>query len=76
MKAYERIIRDELLNRYGHLFVDRQHGFMNNKSCCTQLVTFCDSLALSLNETIRTHVIYFDFQKAFDSVNHVIILEN
>ena len=48
---------------------------MNKKSCCTQLVSFCDSLALSLNENIRTHVIYFDFQKAFDSVNHDIILE-
>ena len=48
---------------------------MNEKSCCTQLVTFCDSLALTLNENIRTHVIYFDFQKAFDSVNHDIILE-
>ena len=75
MKTYERIIRDELLNRCGHLIDDRQHGFMNDKSCCTQLVTFCDSLALSLNENIRTHVIYFDFEKAFDSVNHDIILE-
>ena len=75
MKTYERIIRDELLNRCGHLIDDRQHGFMNEKSCCTQLVTFCDSLALTLNDNIRTHVIYFDFQKAFDSVNHDIILE-
>ena len=75
MKTYEKIIRDELLQRCGHLIDDRQHGFMNNKSWCTQLVTFCDSLALSLNENIRTHVIYFDFQKAFDSVNHNIILE-
>ena len=75
MKTYEKIIREELINRCGHLIDDRQHGFMNNKSCCTQLVTFCDNLALSLNENIRTHVIYFDFQKAFDSVNHDIILE-
>ena len=75
MKTFERLIRDELLSRCGHLIDDRQHGFMNEKSCCTQLVTFCDSLALSLNEDIRTHVIYFDFEKAFDSVNHDIILE-
>ena len=75
MKTLEKIIREELINRCGHLIDDRQHGFMNKKSCCTQLVTFCDSLALSLNENIRTHVIYFDFQKAFDSVNHDIILE-
>ena len=75
MKTYERVIREKLLSLCGHLIDERQHGFMLDKSCCTQLVSFCDSLALSLNENIQTNVIYFDFQKAFDSVNHDIILE-
>ena len=75
MKTYERVVRDKLLSTCGHLIDDRQHGFMMNRSCCTQMVNFCDSLALSLNENIQTNVIYFDFQKAFDSVNHDIILE-
>ena len=48
--------------------------FLAKKSCCTQMVDFCDSLALSLNDNIRSDIIYFDFQKAFDSVNHDIIL--
>lgn len=74
MKIYEKVIRDELLSRCGHLIDQRQHGFMASKSCCTQMVDFCDSLALSLNDNVRTDIIYFDFQKAFDSVNHDIIL--
>ena len=74
MKVYERVIRDELLKRCNHLLDQRQHGFLAHKSCCTQMVDFCDSLALSLNENIRSDVIYFDFQKAFDSVNHDLIL--
>lgn len=74
MKVYERIIRDELLKRCNHKIDQRQHGFLARKSCCTQMVDFCDSLALSLNDNIRSDIIYFDFQKAFDSVNHDIIL--
>ena len=74
MKTFERIIKDELL-KHAHSFIDnRQHGFLSKKSCTTNLVGLCDSLALSLNDNIRTDVIYFDFAKAFDSVNHDIIL--
>ena len=75
MKLYERVIRDELLSRCNHRIDQRQHGFLARKSCCTQMVDFCDSLALSLNDNIRSDVIYFDFQKAFDSVNHDLILK-
>ena len=74
MKVYERVIRQELLIKCNHMIDPRQHGFMESKSCCTQLVSFCDSLALSLNENTRTEIVYFDFQKAFDSVSHDIIL--
>ena len=40
MKINERIIRDELLSRCGHLIDNRQHGFMFHKSCNTQLLKF------------------------------------
>ena len=45
------------------------------KSCTTQMVSFTDSLALNLNSRGQTDVIYFDFAKAFDSVNHDVILD-
>ena len=52
-----------------------QHGFLPGKSCSTQMIGFTDSIAAALNGSIRTDVVYFDFAKAFDSVNHDIILE-
>ena len=75
MKSLERIIRDELMFRCNAFIDGHQHGFMPGKSCCTQLVGFCDSLALSLNRNIRSDVVYFDFAKAFDSVSHDLILK-
>ena len=37
------------------------------------MLSYVDSLALSVNDNVRSDVIYFDFAKAFDSVNHDII---
>ena len=70
----ERIVRDELMLRCSRFLDPRQHGFLNGKSCCTQLVEYCDSLSISLNNNIQSDVIYFDFAKAFDSVNHDLII--
>ena len=76
MKTFERILKDELLLRTSHLLDCRQHGFLNFKSCTTNMVNFTDKLVMSINDTqtLSTDVIYFDFSKAFDSVNHDLIL--
>ena len=67
MKVFERIVCDDLMVRCSHLIDPRQHGFLKDKSCSTQLMNFCDSLQLSLNSNIRSDVIYFDFAKASTS---------
>jgi hypothetical protein len=74
MKLFEKIIRDELTMRSASKLNTNQHGFLPNKSCTTQLLSFTDSIATALNALIRSDVVYFDFAKAFDSVNHDIIL--
>ena len=75
MKVFEYCIKDLLMKKCGHLINDSQHGFLPNKSCTTQMVPFSSNLAYALNKSSRVDVIYFDFAKAFDSVNHDIILQ-
>ena len=57
-----------------HLIKDSQHGFRVDKSCLTQLLPLIDKFAVAMNKKSRIDTIYFDFAKAFDSVNHDLIL--
>ena len=75
MKIFEKIIRNELMARCSNFTHPNQHGFLPQKSCTTQMISFTESIAFALNQSIRTDVVYFDFAKAFDSVNHDIILQ-
>ena len=74
MKVFEYCIKDLLMEKIGHKIDVNQHGFLPSKSCLTQLIPFSSNLALALNKSSQVDVIYFDFAKAFDSVNHDIIL--
>ena len=74
MKQFEKVIRAELMSRCEHRINPSQHGFLPYKSCTTQMVLYTDSIARSLNENLKTDIVYFDFAKAFDSVNHDALL--
>ena len=73
-KVMERIIYDELFNRTYHLIDSRQNGFLKNNSCAMNMTTLIESLSTNLLQDLPTDIIYFDFAKAFDTVNHDLIL--
>ena len=75
MKAFEKCVRVELFESCKHLINSSQHGVLPEKSCTTQMIPFADDLAMGIQQKSRIDVIYFDFAKAFDSVNHDIILQ-
>lgn len=73
-KIFEKCLRDEILIHCKDLIHETQHGFLPHKSCTTQLLPFAHDVSLGLNSSELIDIIYFDFAKAFDSVNHDIIL--
>ena len=73
-KVMECVMYDELLYRTQHLIDDRQHGFLKNKSCATNMTSLQDPVSSNLLLDLPTDIIYFDFSKAFDTVHHGLLL--
>ena len=52
-----------------------QHGFMKDRSCLTNLISFYGQVTRLVDEGKAVDVVYLDFRRAFDTVPHSIILE-
>ena len=76
IKIFERIIRKDLINylESNNLVTDAQHGFRSGRSCFTQLLDHIENILKSLQENNEVDVIYLDYAKAFDKVDHEILL--
>ena len=75
-KVMESIIRDAImkhLSKY-ELIRESQHGFMNSRSCLTNLLLFQEKLSKYTDDGYPVDVLYFDFSKAFDRVPHTRLL--
>ena len=76
IKVFERVIRNSLVDylEKNFLLSDKQHGFRRGRSCLTQLLSHYDNILKNLNEGREVDVIYLDFSKAFDKVDHSLLL--
>ena len=71
-RIMEKIINShivEYLNKY-NIISPSQHGFLNKRSTCTNLLESTNDWSTALDNHLITDVIYIDFRKAFDSVSH------
>ena len=57
------------------LLSSHQHGFRPKRSCSSQLLEVIDSWTRELESANPVDVVYLDFQKAFDSVPHLRLLD-
>ncbi len=74
-KTFERVIRTQLVDflEENHLFNDSQHGFRKGRSCLSQLLNHYDKIVSELEKGYNVDVVYLDFAKAFDKVDHGIL---
>ena len=77
IKIFERVIRLRLVGHLegNNLFTNKQHGFRKGRSCLTQLLQHFDYVLNNYLDNSETDVIYLDYAKAFDIVDHILLLK-
>ena len=71
----ERCVCVRFYDHIRNLITESQHGFLRQRSCVTQLLSVLHAIGQSLDKNIQTDIVYLDFAKAFDSVDHQILLQ-
>ena len=68
----ESIIREHMMSHLQrlNLISHDKHGFIDKKSCVTNLLETYDIMSAAMEQSLPVDVIYTDFAKAFDKVPH------
>ena len=76
IKVFEKVVRNKLVQflQERNLFNTTQHGFLAGRSCLSQLLSHFDRITSELEKGNGVDIIYLDFAKAFDKVDHGITL--
>ena len=75
--VFEKIMYDRLLdfvNKFDRLYA-HQYGFRKNRSTYMALLPLVDNLTQALENGEHVVGVYLDFSNAFDTVDHMILLE-
>ena len=75
-KILEHIIVSTLMSHLenNNILRTEQHGFRKFRSCETQLINFTEELFDTIEKGNQADVIIMDFAKAFDRVNHSLLI--
>lgn len=74
-KLFESLVVDGLYRHLSPLVTPLQHGFVRNRSTTSNLLEFKNYICCAFAKRIQVDSIYTDFSKAFDKVDHKILIQ-
>ena len=76
-KLLERVIHDHIMTFFekNNLISNMQNGFRKNRSTLSSVIDFTSDIYKSINNKKITLAAFIDLKKAFDTVNHNILME-
>lgn len=73
-KILEKIVHEQLYDCVKSIITENQHGFMKKRSTVSNLAVFTEYISKSMDKRIQVDAIYTDFSKAFDKIDHILLL--
>ncbi|RYE16175.1 MAG: reverse transcriptase family protein, partial [Sphingobacteriaceae bacterium] len=74
-KVFETVIYDKIGAYVNGKVIQNQHGFVKNRSTTTNLMQTLNYTFEAMTKKQMAIILYTDFEKAFDRVNHRILLQ-
>ena len=76
LKVLEKVIAVKIVSYLedNNILNKNQHGFRKFRSCLSQLIEHYDNILQAVSEGKNVDIIYLDYKKAFDVVDHHILL--
>lgn len=72
-KLFDKLITTKIYEHVKNILPNEQHGFRPNRSTTSNLMEMTNYLHCHFNNNNQVDVIYFDYSKAFDMVDHSIL---
>ena len=72
--VYEKVTYDQLYNTFRRHLSQNLSGFLTNHSCCTALLKMTEEWRRKLDNRESAMTVAVDLSKAFDSINHNLLL--
>ena len=75
-KIFEKIVNKQLMNflEVNNVLQQHQYGFRKKYSTKLSVVNLCKAILKSVDEGKVTIGVFIDFKKAFDTINHDILI--